>query len=57
MVSRRKLGRTNFLAFEREPISRLQAWTGQFHPWWGTEGETLENYARMPLRRIPTLKK
>ena len=45
MVSRRKLGRTNFLALEREPLSRLQAWTTQFHPWWGTDRETLKNYA------------
>ena len=45
MVRRRKLGRTNFLALERGPLSRLQAWTGQFHPWWGTDGETLANYA------------
>lgn len=52
MVSRRKLGRTNFLAIEREPISRLQEWTGQFHPWWGTERETLENYADA-LRQDP----
>lgn len=54
MVSRRKLGRTNFLALEREPLSRLQAWTGQFHPWWGTDRETLENYADA-LRRGRTV--
>jgi DNA-binding transcriptional ArsR family regulator len=52
MVSRRKLGRTNFLALEREPLNRLQAWTGQFHPWWVTEGETLDNYVDT-LRRDP----
>ena len=52
MVSRRKLGRTNFLALEREPLNRLQTWTGQFHPWWGTDAETLENYADA-LRRDP----
>jgi DNA-binding transcriptional ArsR family regulator len=52
MVSRRKLGRTNFLALERKPLSRLQAWTGQFHPSWGTEAETLANYADA-LRRDP----
>jgi len=45
MVSRRKLGRTNFLALAREPLGRLQAWTSQFNPWWGTDRETLENYA------------
>jgi len=53
MVSRRKLGRTNFLALEREPLSRLQAWTAEFHPWWGADGETLENYADA-LRRDPS---
>ena len=44
MVKRRKLGRTNFLALERDPLIRLQSWTGQFQPGWGTDGETLENY-------------
>jgi len=52
MVRRRKFGRTNFLALEREPLDRLQAWTGQFNPWWGTDGETLENYADA-LQRDP----
>ena len=52
MVSRRKLGRTNFLALELEPLSRLQSWTAQFHPWWGTDAETLENYVDA-LRRDP----
>jgi DNA-binding transcriptional ArsR family regulator len=44
MVSRRKLGRTNFLALEREPLVRLQGWTALFNAWWGTDHETLENY-------------
>ena len=49
MVSRRKLGRTNFLALEREPLGRLQAWTGQFHPWWGTDrGDAGELRRRSP---------
>lgn len=45
MVRRRKVGRTNVLAIERGPLLRLRAWVDQFHPWWGTDGETLENYA------------
>ncbi len=53
MVRRRKLGRTNFLALEREPLVRLQDWTGQFHAWWGTDHETLENYLES-LQRDPT---
>lgn len=52
MVKRRKLGRTNFLALEREPLIRLQTWTGQFQAWWGTDGETLENYTEY-LRQDP----
>ena len=45
MVRRRKIGRTNFLALERTPLRRLATWVDQFHPWWGTEEESLETYA------------
>ena len=55
MVQRRKIGRTNFLALQREPLTRLLAWMDQFHPWWGTAGETLENYADY-LRNDPIQK-
>lgn len=44
MVQRRKLGRTTFLALDRASIRSLQAWLGQYHAYWGTEKETLENY-------------
>jgi DNA-binding transcriptional ArsR family regulator len=56
MVRRRKLGRTNFLALERRPLSRLQTWTAQFQPWWGTDGETFENYIES-IRRDQLSKK
>lgn len=45
MVQRRKIGRTNFLALRREPLLRLQAWVEEFQPWWGTDADSLENYA------------
>lgn len=45
MVRRRKIGRTNFLTLNREPLRHLRAWTEQFQPWWGTDEETLGNYA------------
>ena len=45
MVQRKKIGRTNFLALRREPLMRLQAWTEEFQPWWGTDADSLENYA------------
>ncbi len=56
MVRRRKIGRTNFLALEREPLRRLKAWMEQFHPWWGADEESLENYAEY-LSTDPTTTK
>ena len=44
MVKRRKVGRTNILALERAPLRLLQTWVEQFHPYWGTEAETLETH-------------
>jgi hypothetical protein len=55
-LTRTPPGRTNFLALEREPLTRLQDWTGQLNPWWGTNTETLENYADA-LRRDPRASK
>ena len=44
LVRRRKTGRTTFLALDRSGLLALQAWIAAFHPYWGTEAETLENY-------------
>ncbi len=44
LVRRRKTGRTTFLALDRSGLLALQTWVGAFHPYWGTEAETLENY-------------
>jgi DNA-binding transcriptional ArsR family regulator len=44
VVQRRKLGRTTFLTLDRGSIRAVQAWLGQFHAYWGTEQESLENY-------------
>ena len=46
LVIRRKSGRTNFLALSREPLSELQDWVDQFHVYWGSDRETLANYAQ-----------
>lgn len=53
LVRRRKIGRTNFLALERGGLSNLRAWIDGFNPWWGTDQESLENYAEY-LRNDPT---
>jgi DNA-binding transcriptional ArsR family regulator len=44
LIRRRKVGRTNVVALQRAPLSRLQDWVGQFRPDWGTDDESLENY-------------
>ena len=46
IVDRRKVGRTTFLTLDRASMRNLQAWLGEFHAYWGTEKETLENYAQ-----------
>lgn len=45
-VNRRKLGRVTFLTLNRGALLRLQAWLGEFHAYWGSPAETLENYAQ-----------
>jgi DNA-binding transcriptional ArsR family regulator len=45
VVNSRKLGRTTFLTLDRGSMRSLQAWLGEFHAYWGTDKETLENYA------------
>jgi DNA-binding transcriptional ArsR family regulator len=44
LVVRKKSGRTNFLAFDRQTMRRFQAWALQYDTSWGTDEETLENY-------------
>ena len=50
VVRRTKVGRVNVLALERTALRRLQAWTEQFAPWWGTDAETLGNYTAAAAR-------
>ncbi len=44
-VVRRKAGRTNFLSLNRNSLRVLQDWLSQYHAYWGTNAETLENYS------------
>ena len=56
LILRKKIGRTNFLAFNRESLRGLQDWLMQYHTYWGSNEETLENYAQY-LGREKTKKK
>jgi DNA-binding transcriptional ArsR family regulator len=46
MINRKKIGRTNFLALNRKSLSGLQDWVMQYHTYWGSDEETLENYVQ-----------
>lgn len=53
LVARRKVGRSNVLTLRRESLRRLRTWAEGFDPWWGTDDESLENYAHH-LAQDPT---
>ncbi|MBX4197444.1 winged helix-turn-helix domain-containing protein [Candidatus Saccharibacteria bacterium] len=44
LIERRKAGRTNFVALDRQSLASAQQWIGQFYTEWGDNRETLENY-------------
>ncbi len=46
MIIRKKIGRTHFLTLKRKSLRGLQEWVMQYHPYWGNDEETLENYTQ-----------
>ncbi len=44
MIIRKKIGRSNYLILNRESLRGLQDWLMQYHTYWGSDEETLENY-------------
>jgi DNA-binding transcriptional ArsR family regulator len=46
LITRRKQGRTTYLTLNRRPLAQLQEWVNQFHPYWGSDEATYENYSR-----------
>jgi len=46
MILRKKTGRTNFLTLNRKSLLFLQNWLMQYHAYWGSDEETLENYTK-----------
>ena len=46
LISRKKMGRTNFLTLNRESLRGVQDWVNQYHTYWGSKEETLANYAQ-----------
>ena len=46
MVRRQKIGRITFLTLNRASLRGVQKWITQFHAYWDSGIESLENYAR-----------
>ena len=44
LIQRRKVGRTNFVAINRQGMRDAQTWLMQFNPHWGSDQETLETF-------------
>jgi DNA-binding transcriptional ArsR family regulator len=44
LIKRRKVGRTNFVALNRQSLSNAQQWLMQFRTDWGNDEESLDNY-------------
>ena len=44
LVRRKKSGRVNFLAINRATLLRVQEWAQQYHAYWGSDEDSLENY-------------
>ena len=46
LIKLKKIGRTKFLTLNRQSLRGLQDWLVQYHTYWGSDEETLENYAQ-----------
>jgi DNA-binding transcriptional ArsR family regulator len=55
LLLRKKSGRCNFLALNRDGLRALRDWIEQYHAYWGSNQETLENYVENIERRQDTL--
>ena len=56
LIRRKKSGRVNFLAINRATMLRVQEWAQQYHTYWGSDEETLENYvAAIERAERPTI--
>jgi predicted transcriptional regulator len=44
LITRKKFGRTNFVAFNSSTLGLAQKWILQYHTEWGNKQVTLDNY-------------
>lgn len=53
LLLEKKIGRTHFLTLNRRSLRGLQDWLSQYHAYWGSDEETLENYAKYLADKKP----
>src|SRR3989344_7240287 len=53
LIKAKKIGRTKFLTLNRQSLRGLQDWLMQYHAYWGSSDETLENYAKYLIDKKP----
>lgn len=46
LLQRKKSGRSNFLALNRTALLTLHSWLAQYHAYWGSNEESLDNYIK-----------
>jgi DNA-binding transcriptional ArsR family regulator len=46
LLEEKKIGRTHVVTLNRQSLRLLQDWLMQYHAYWGSSDETLENYAK-----------
>ncbi len=44
LIRRKKVGQTTYLTLNRKSLHLLQDWLLQYHTYWGSDKESLENY-------------
>ena len=57
LIKAKKIGRTKYLTFKRQSLRGLQEWLIQYHAYWGSDEETLENYIHYLSKKDPPLLK
>lgn len=52
LIIRKKIGKSTVLVLNRESLQTLQEWLSEYHPYWGSGSETLENYEEFVKEKV-----
>lgn len=54
LIQRKKNGRCNFLALDRDALNILRTWITEYNGYWGNNSESLENYIETLEKKATT---